>query len=62
MPVVHSVTAHAVALAHPGVDSAAGGAGTIGPGSTGGGSGALMDVIDGADDGAEVDDGRVYCW
>jgi inhibitor of growth protein 3 len=62
MPVARSVTAHAVALARPGVDGAAGGAGAIGPGGAGGGSGALMDVIDGADDGAEADDGRVYCW
>jgi inhibitor of growth protein 3 len=59
MPVARSVTAHAVALARPGVDGAAGGAGAIGPG---GGSGMLMDVVDGADDGAEADDGRLYCW
>lgn len=62
MPVARSVTAHAVALARPGIDGAAGGAGAIGPGGAGGGGGALMDVIDGADDGAEADDGRVYCW
>jgi len=59
MPVARSVTAHAVALARPGVDGAAGGAGAIGHG---GGSGMLMDIIDGADDGAEADDGRLYCW
>ena len=64
MPVARSVAAHAVALAHPGVDGGAGGggAGAIGPGSAGGGSGTPMDVVDGADDGAEADDGRVYCW
>lgn len=62
MPVARSVTAHAVALARPGLDGAASGAGAIGPGGAGGGSGMLMDVVDGADDGAEADDGRVYCW
>jgi len=62
MPVARSVTAHAVALARPGIDGAAGGAGAIGPGGAGVGSGTLMDVIDGADDGAEADDGRLYCW
>jgi inhibitor of growth protein 3 len=62
MPVARSVTAHAVALARPGLDGGAGGAGAIGPGGAGGGSGMLMDVVDGADDGAEADDGRVYCW
>jgi hypothetical protein len=62
MPVARSVTAHAVALARPGVDGAVGGAGAIGPGGAGVGSGTLMDVIDGADDGAEADDGRLYCW
>lgn len=58
MPVARSVTAHAVALTRPGVDGGAGGAGAIGPG----GGSMLMDIIDGADDGAEADDGRVYCW
>lgn len=62
MPVARSVTAHAVALARPGVDGAVGGAGAIGPGGAGGGGGALMDIVDGADDGAEADDGRLYCW
>jgi hypothetical protein len=65
MPVARSVAAHAVALAHPGVDGGASGgsgAGAIGPGGAGGGSGTPMDVVDGADDGAEADDGRVYCW
>jgi hypothetical protein len=62
MPVARSVTAHAVALTRPGVDGAAGGAGAIGPGGAGGGGGMMMDVIDGADDGAEADDGRLYCW
>lgn len=62
MPVARSVNAHAVALARPGVDGAAGGAGAIGPGGAGGGGGTLMDIIDGADDGAEADDGRLYCW
>jgi inhibitor of growth protein 3 len=62
MPVARSVTAHAVALARPGVDGAAGGAGAIGPGGAGSGSGTLMDIVDGADDGAEADDGRLYCW
>ncbi len=58
MPVARSVAAHAVALARPGVD---GGAGALGPGGAGG-SGTPMDIIDGGDDGAEADDGRVYCW
>lgn len=58
MPVARSVTAHAVALTCPGADGVAG---AIGPGGPGG-SGMLMDIVDGADDGAEADDGRVYCW
>jgi len=56
------VTVHAVALARPGVDGGNGGAGTIGPGGAGGGSGTLMVAIGAADDGAEVDNGRLYCW
>jgi len=59
MPVARSVTAHAVALARPGVDAATG---AIGSGGAVGGNSALMDVVDGVDDGAEADDGRVYCW
>jgi len=47
MPIARSVTAHAVA-------------GVVG--GAGGGSGTLMDVVDGADDGADADDGRLYCW
>jgi inhibitor of growth protein 3 len=54
MPVARLVTAHAVALVCPGVDRAAGGAG--------GGSDTLTDVVDGVDDGAEADDGRLYRW
>jgi hypothetical protein len=46
----------------PGVDGAAGGADAIGPGGAGGGSDTLTDVIDGADDGSEADDERLYCW
>jgi hypothetical protein len=56
MPVARSVAAHAVALAGPGVD----GGGALGPGA-GAGGGTPMDVVDGADDGAEADDGRLYC-
>ena len=58
MPVARSVAAHAVALAGPGVDG--GGGGALGPGA-GGTGGTPMDVVDGADDGAEADDGRLYC-
>jgi inhibitor of growth protein 3 len=59
MPVARSVAAHAVALAGPGVDGGGGGGGDLGAGA---GSGTLMDTVDGADDGAEADDGRLYCW
>jgi len=56
MPVARSVAAHAVSLAGPGVDGGGGGGGALGPGG-----GTPMDVVDGADDGAEADDGRLYC-
>lgn len=61
MPVARSVAAHAVALAGPGVDGGGSNGGTLGPG-VGAGSGTPMDIVDGADDGAEADDGRLYCW
>lgn len=61
MPVARSVAAHAVALAGPGVDGGGGNGGALGPG-VGTGSGTPMDIVDGADDGAEADDGRLYCW
>jgi inhibitor of growth protein 3 len=54
MPVARSVAAHAVALAGPGIDGSGGGGDA--------GSGTPMDIVDGADDGAEADDGRLYCW
>ena len=56
MPVARSVAAHAVSLAGPGVDGGGGGGSALGPGG-----GTPMDVVDGADDGAEADDGRLYC-
>jgi hypothetical protein len=60
MPVARSVAAHAVSLAGPGVDGGSGGGGALGPGG-GAGGGTPMDIVDGADDGAEADDGRLYC-
>jgi inhibitor of growth protein 3 len=69
MPVARSLVAHAAALTGPGVDG--GGSNGIGTGATGtpgigagggAGSGTQMDAADGADDGAEADDGRLYCW
>ncbi|KAI9512609.1 hypothetical protein F5148DRAFT_1273570 [Russula earlei] len=64
MPVARSIVPHAVTLAGPGVD---GGGGGVGPGiggtvGAGAGSGTPVDAADGADDGAEADDGRLYCW
>jgi len=61
MPVARSLVPRAAGLAGPGVN----GAGGVGPGvggSAGAGSGAPMDMADDADDGAEADDGRSYCW
>lgn len=59
MPVARSL----VGLTGPGVDGAGPGGG-IGAGASGVGAGAgtPMDGADGADDGAEADDGRLYCW
>jgi len=62
MPVARSLVPHAAGLAGPGVNGAGGGVGPGVGGSAGAGSGAPMDTADGADDGAEADDGRSYCW
>jgi inhibitor of growth protein 3 len=69
MPVVRPLVAHAAALTGPGIDGASGNGigtganGTPGVGAgAGAGSGTPMDTADGADDGAEADDGRLYCW
>lgn len=66
MPVARSLVAHAAALTGPGVDGGSGNgisAGTPGVGAGAGAGGATpMDAADGADDGAEADDGRLYCW
>jgi len=64
MPIARSLVAHAAALTGPGVDGGSGGGiggGAAGVGA-GAGSGTPMDGADGADDGAEADDGRLYCW
>jgi len=61
MPVARSLVAH---LTGPGVDGGSGGgigAGAAGPG-IGAGSGVPMDAADAGDEGAEADDGRLYCW
>ena len=61
MPVARSLVAH---LTGPGVDGGSGGgigAGATGPG-IGAGSGVPMDAADAGDEGAEADDGRLYCW
>jgi len=64
MPVARPLVSHPAGLAGPGVNGAGGG---VGPGvggtaGAGAGSGTPMDTADGADDGAEADDGRLYCW
>jgi inhibitor of growth protein 3 len=58
MPVARSIVAtHPTVLTGPGVDGGGGGGG-VGVA----GHGVSMDTGDGADDGAEADDGRLYCW
>ena len=58
MPVARSIVpTHPTVLTGPGVDGGAG-VGVAGVA----GHGASMDTGDGADDGAEADDGRLYCW
>ena len=60
MPVARSiVTTHPAVLTGPGVDGGSGG-GAVGVGVAG--NGTSMDAGDGADDGAEADDGRLYCY
>ncbi|KAI0307619.1 hypothetical protein B0F90DRAFT_1813063 [Multifurca ochricompacta] len=60
--------AHSTVLTGPGVDGGGGASGSgsgVGAGagaSAGAGTGTPMDTGDGADDGAEADDGRLYCW
>lgn len=60
MPVARSiVSAHPAVLTGPGVD----GGGAVGVAGGGvAGNGASVDAGDGADDGAEADDGRLYCY
>ncbi|KAH8998760.1 hypothetical protein EDB86DRAFT_3063967 [Lactarius hatsudake] len=61
MPVARSIVAsHPAVLTGPGVDG--GGAVAVAGGGGGVAAGASMDTGDGADDGAEADDGRLYCW
>jgi inhibitor of growth protein 3 len=62
MPIARSLVAHAAALTGPGVDGGSGGGISGGGVGAGAGSGTPMDGADGADDGAEADDGRLYCW
>jgi hypothetical protein len=62
MPVARSLVAH---LTGPGVDGVSGGGiggGVAGTPGVGAGSGIPMDAADAADEGAEADDGRLYCW
>ena len=62
MPVARSLVAH---LTGPGVDGGSGGGigvGAAGAPGLGAGSGTPMDAADAADEGAEADDGRLYCW
>ena len=62
MPVARSLVAH---LTGPGVDGGSGGGiggGAAGTPGVGAGSGTPMDAADVADEGAEADDGRLYCW
>jgi hypothetical protein len=65
MPVSRPVP-HSSILTGPGVDGGStgtgSGAGGSAGGAAGGGGGAPMDTGDGADDGGEADDGRLYCW
>lgn len=64
MPVSRPVP-HSSILTGPGVDGGSTGTGSGaggGAGGAGGGAGAPMDTGDGADDGGEADDGRLYCW
>jgi inhibitor of growth protein 3 len=60
MPVARSMVTHSAILTGPGVD---GGNASVGAGTGAGGAGGTpMDTGDGADDGGEADDGRLYCW
>ncbi|KAH9982279.1 hypothetical protein BGW80DRAFT_1453205 [Lactifluus volemus] len=60
MPVARSMVTHSAILTGPGVD---GGNASVGAGTGAGGAGGTpMDAGDGADDGGEADDGRLYCW
>jgi len=61
MPVARPIVAHATVLTGPGVDGGASGAVAVAGGVTGG-NGTAIDMGDGVDDGAEADDGRLYCW
>ena len=70
MPVARSIVSgatHPSVLTGPGVDGGGGGTiavagGVITAAAGNGGSSSIMDTGDGADDGAEADDGRLYCW